>query len=89
MVGFVIFLLFLLFWEILGIVVTVRFVVLRVKKRIENIEPGRSFWKKQNPVQAYKDALAAKELLEKLNSSSAPVTDQAASADQADVTGQE
>lgn len=70
MVGFIIFLLLLLFLEIVGIAASVYFVAVRVKKRMENPEASSFFRrKKNNTVQDLKDAVAVKELLEKLGGS--------------------
>jgi len=70
MVGFIIFLLLLLFWEIVGIVASVYFVAVRVKKHMENPEASTFFHRKKNTtVQDLKDAVAVKELLEKLGGS--------------------
>ncbi len=70
MVGFIIFLILLLFWEIVGIAFTVYLVVSRIKKYMENPEASTFFHRKKNTtVQDLKDAVAVKELLEKLGGS--------------------
>ncbi|MCD7921663.1 MAG: hypothetical protein LUG27_04395 [Clostridiales bacterium] len=69
MVGFIIFLLLLLFWEIVGIVASVYFVAVRVKKYLENPEASIFNRKKNTTVQDLRDAVAVKELLEKLGGS--------------------